>query len=338
MSISAHKIGFVDDEAAVLAGIRRGLGRLRKNWDVAYFTNPKEALQTCLHTHFDVLVTDMRMPEMSGLELVKAVRERCDTPCLILTGSPDLQSALYALNETDVFRYYTKPCDIDLLAGGIEAAIAAADDSATQNTSSNDLVTKIGVAALNRLALGVVVVDEKGRVAFTNTSAAAMLAEGDGLVLSSTQICRTSATDETKRLMDAVRQAASPLSDPACDTFALSVSRPSLRRPLSVFATPLDASGEGGAQKLVALFISDPETRPVPSEEQIARLYALTKSEAAIARALALGLRVEEAAATASVTVSTARTYLKQIFSKTETSRQSELLKLIIASPAVTPV
>ena len=51
--------------------------------------------------------------------------------------------------------------------------------------------------------------------------------------------------------------------------------------------------------------------------------------------ALALGDRLEAAAGRCGVTVSTARTYLKQVFAKTETSRQSELIRLVLTSPNI---
>ena len=88
-------------------------------------------------------------------------------------------------------------------------------------------------------------------------------------------------------------------------------------------------------QKLAAMFISDPEQIPVPGIEQIMSLYGLSQSQAIIVRSLAFGMKVDEAANEAGITVSTARTYLKLIFSKTETSRQSELLKLVLSVPRI---
>jgi len=92
-----------------------------------------------------------------------------------------------------------------------------------------------------------------------------------------------------------------------------------------------EESGPGRA----VLFLTDPEVQPNISAPILGELFGLTDSEARLARALAEGSRLDEAAETIGVTVSSARTYLKQVFSKTETNRQAELVQLILTSPAI---
>jgi DNA-binding CsgD family transcriptional regulator len=75
--------------------------------------------------------------------------------------------------------------------------------------------------------------------------------------------------------------------------------------------------------------------QPLPSVETVARLFDLTDAEARLAVALSEGHRIEDAAEILGITVSSARTYLKRVFSKTEVTRQAELVRLILAAPVL---
>jgi len=112
---------------------------------------------------------------------------------------------------------------------------------------------------------------------------------------------------------------------------ALSIVRPSMKRPYTMFVSPLtEGQAQRDAEGLAVLFISDPEAQSMPTADKLETLFSLSRSQAKIVYGLVLGLRLEEAAEEAGVTTSTARTYLKQAFAKTGTSRQSELIKLVL--------
>ena len=68
-----NRILFVDDEPRVLEGLRRMLHSLRNDWEMKFVTSGAEAMQCLAETQFDVLVTDVRMPEMTGVELLQEV-------------------------------------------------------------------------------------------------------------------------------------------------------------------------------------------------------------------------------------------------------------------------
>jgi DNA-binding NtrC family response regulator len=63
------KILFVDDETNVLDSYRRGLRAFRKEWDLVYIDCPVDAWERIQNESFDVIVTDIRMPKISGLEV-----------------------------------------------------------------------------------------------------------------------------------------------------------------------------------------------------------------------------------------------------------------------------
>ena len=114
--------------------------------------------------------------------------------------------------------------------------------------------------------------------------------------------------------------------------------RPSLVLPLlavvaavAIFVvdtiTPLDIA-------VAVLYVSDLEAHTLPRSEALRSLYALTSAEIELVELLCDGCSLEEAAEHRGVTMNTARSQLKQIFFKTNTSRQSELVRLVLAGIA----
>ncbi len=116
------KVLFVDDEENLLAGYRR---QLRGQFDVETALAGQKGLEV-LDTSgpFAVVVSDMRMPEMDGIQFLAKARDVSpDSVRMMLTGQADLQTAINAINEGCIFRFMTKPCPPDALAGALEAGI-----------------------------------------------------------------------------------------------------------------------------------------------------------------------------------------------------------------------
>lgn len=327
MTASA-RIFFVDDEPGVIAGLRRNLRSRREQWDMEFFGSSSEALEAIKGHPCTVLVSDLSMPDMTGLQLAHAAKAVAPgIQITILTGTADLQTAIQAINESDIFRFYTKPCPSDELAAGIEAAIR---ETPVEEASEIIQGRGIGEAALAKLPLGVVVVDKTGHVNFMNPRAAEIVTGDDGLFVSSEGILRARKTSDSSAIHGLVARILE--TGDAGESGAIAIERPSMLRPLSVLVSAL--AEESGPARAV-LFLTDPEAQPNISAPIIGELFGLTDSESRLAQALAEGNRLDEAAETIGVTVSSARTYLKQVFSKTETSRQAELVQLILTSPAI---
>ncbi|MEM9562665.1 MAG: response regulator [Actinomycetota bacterium] len=117
----------VDDEPELLDNIRLVL---RKHFDVSTVQSGPEALALFDDDEvepFDVVLSDMRMPEMSGAALLTSLRRsHPEVPRLLLSGQSDLDSAIAAINHAKVFRFLTKPCPPDLLIESIEDAVRQA--------------------------------------------------------------------------------------------------------------------------------------------------------------------------------------------------------------------
>ena len=118
----SEKILLVDDEPAVLQGLQR---LLRGEFDTDIALEGAGALILLENKGpYAVVVSDMRMPHMDGVELLTKIKSRApDTVRIMLTGNADIQTAVKAVNEGNVFRFLTKPCEKELLATTLTAAL-----------------------------------------------------------------------------------------------------------------------------------------------------------------------------------------------------------------------
>ncbi len=116
------KILFVDDDPAVLDGYRRALHDAFRP-DTA--VTGHQALELVANSGpYAVVVSDMRMPAMDGVELCSRIaRVSPDTIRVVLTGYSDLESAIAAVNEGQIFRFLTKPCSPELLKKTLAACL-----------------------------------------------------------------------------------------------------------------------------------------------------------------------------------------------------------------------
>lgn len=117
-----EKILLVDDEPAVLQGYRR---ILHNQFELDTAVGGAGALITLAENGpYAVVVSDMRMPEMNGVELLSQIKTLYpDVIRVMLTGNADLNTAINAVNEGSIFRFLTKPCTKDTLARTLTAAL-----------------------------------------------------------------------------------------------------------------------------------------------------------------------------------------------------------------------
>lgn len=104
-----EKILIVDDEKNLLAGLER---QLRGTFNIVTAEGGPIGLQELQENGpFAVIVSDMRMPEMNGIQFLVKASEVCpDAVRMMLTGNADLETAMHAVNEGNIFRFLTKPC------------------------------------------------------------------------------------------------------------------------------------------------------------------------------------------------------------------------------------
>jgi response regulator RpfG family c-di-GMP phosphodiesterase len=112
----------VDDDVRVVSALQRSLYR---DYRIEIAAGPSDALDAIVQTSYAVVVSDLQMPVMNGIELLATVKEISpDTVRVLLTGKADLDAAIGAVNEGSIFRFLTKPCPTDLLKRTLDAALA----------------------------------------------------------------------------------------------------------------------------------------------------------------------------------------------------------------------
>ncbi|MBI4795839.1 MAG: response regulator [Deltaproteobacteria bacterium] len=118
-----EKILFVDDDANVLAGYQR---QLRKGFHIDTALGGEPGLQAVTQNGpYAVIVSDLRMPGMDGIQFLSRVREIApDSVRMMLTAFADLQTAIQAVNEGNVFRILTKPCETEILTRALGAGLS----------------------------------------------------------------------------------------------------------------------------------------------------------------------------------------------------------------------
>jgi DNA-binding NtrC family response regulator len=105
-----RRILIVDDEENVCHALRRSLRK--EGYELFFGKEPKEGLELLAKQKVDMVISDHLMPNMTGLEFLKLVRERYpDMMRLMLTGHADMQTAIDAINQGAIYRFLTKPWD-----------------------------------------------------------------------------------------------------------------------------------------------------------------------------------------------------------------------------------
>lgn len=117
-----NRILCVDDEPNILQAFERQLGR---DFDLQTAVGPQRGLEAIAgHGPFAVVVSDLRMPGMDGVEFLSRVKRIApDTVRIMLTGQADLTQTIAAVNRGSIFQFLTKPCPGEILRNALEAAV-----------------------------------------------------------------------------------------------------------------------------------------------------------------------------------------------------------------------
>lgn len=143
------RILFVDDEERILRSLAM---QFRRHYEVLTESDPLRALQRLREEHTHVLVSDQRMPQMSGAQLLAEAREIApNTLRILLTGYSDLDAAVDALNNGGIFRYLTKPWDPQEMAFTLRQAaeLAVRQVQPLQSVTSEKFSAPLSVLLLD---------------------------------------------------------------------------------------------------------------------------------------------------------------------------------------------
>ena len=135
-----NQVLFVDDEPLVLQGLQRSMRVMRADWDMAFVDSAAAALSFLEHHPVDVIVSDMRMPNMNGAQLLGEVMKRSPrTVRLILSGHADQDLILQCVGSTH--QYLSKPCDPQQLRATVTRAMEL--EASLKNDQLQQLVARM---------------------------------------------------------------------------------------------------------------------------------------------------------------------------------------------------
>ncbi|EED68098.1 helix-turn-helix transcriptional regulator [Comamonas testosteroni] len=190
--------------------------------------------------------------------------------------------------------------------------------------------------ATAQLMMGVVILDQAGKMIEANPAATTILNLGDGIRVNNGALEAVYANDNRK-LQRLIRDALlSPRLERASTTEGMSITRQSgqLNWGVVVQSISADEWTEGKQRPSVAVFLRDTTGKAEPPVKLTQQLFHLTPAETAVATHLSNGMSLEEAAEALGIKPNTARAHLRSIFSKTGVRRQTELVRLFLNSVA----
>lgn len=122
-TLEKKRILFVDDEINVLSGLKRLLRPNRHKWKMNFVKSAGEALDELEHHSYDVIISDIRMPEMDGIQLLTKVSERFPRIVrIVLSGQADRELIINGI--APIHQYLSKPCDPKELIDTVEQAMS----------------------------------------------------------------------------------------------------------------------------------------------------------------------------------------------------------------------
>lgn len=302
----------------------------------------------------DLILCDINMPGFNGYEVLKTMRDRhpeyAEIPFIFLTALADPREVVEG-KRSGADDYLVKPIDYDLLLATVESRlrqidrikvqrdaeleclrIALSDSSNTGSTGWNNGIEQ----ALDLISTGIVLIDRSGNTCIANRAARKICA--DTLEIKRGEPVRAIAASHRERLKAVIGKITAQASENQASVLPCSLPRAPAQRDLMVVACSIsNPSSTQKGQPVAGLFITDPDKRPRLSASVLSSLFGLTPTEAEIALELADGKKAADIAATLGIASTTIAFHMRNLFQKTNTNRQAELVALILAGPLTSP-
>jgi DNA-binding CsgD family transcriptional regulator len=245
--------------------------------------------------------------------------------------APEVQAGVALHRSRKAGKYEVE--DLHLFAflhGHLQRALAIA-----VRLGSLGAMNSWSTAMLDSNPAAIVLLDEHKRVVYTNRPAEVFRSGNDGARLSPTGLvlARKQDDDKLQKLIARVLLLPTP---PGASAGVVYGSRPSGKRPFCIAVTRVGTYRGVLAtfRPAVCITIADPEVRTLLQLDHLTDAFGLTQAEARLAALLATGKDLRSAAIALGITYATARARLAQIFGKTQTRRQAELVRVLLSGLA----
>lgn len=320
-----------EDEPDLLDDLRVVLAEA--GYSVIGETSADAALRRLSKVRPDVILSDIALPGTDGMTFLRQVRQTRpdlnDVPFIVLTGFSD-RSDIAAGKRAGADDYLVKPVDHDVLLATIDAQLRQVARVATgQGRVEQDSIGIGLVQAVDRLNFGLVLLDMHGRVCFANRAALRLSAAYAG----GRRNWLSHAFGEPE-FTHAVSAAHESLRKGRCHHAVALISHelPQDHWRLIVLSA-LDALPDRPDRPMMmGLIVGSEDTRQL-GLRLVSDVAGLTSAECAVADLLSRGQRLKDIADALSISTTTVNFHLRNIFQKTSTSRQAELLLLLRSAP-----
>ena len=319
-------------------------------YQVVEAANGKEALVALQGSRPDLILCDILMPRMGGYQFLQHLRE--DHPELaavpfIFLSAQDQVEQIVSGKHAGADDYLVKPVNFDLMLATIDARLRQVQrlqaQLHSQNTPANATALQAGSSAskifqrfsktLDFISSGIVLLDANAQTLFMNSTAKTVLNKAlspgiDAMV--------TQQNKQTLWQHGAIRQAISAAKQGEDYIDFLALIGPAGQRDVVLTICALDATAQHSNEPAVALFFSHRGQNELVPFKALASLFQLTPMESRVAWAFAQGMRSEEIALTFNISITTVAFHKRNIFQKTQTNRQADLVALLLTLPTTT--
>ena len=318
VGMSELTVLIVDDDRLILDLHELFISRQMPEWQVIAIADPLVALERYREGGIDIVVSDLRMPQLDGLTLIEQMQAHDpEASFLVLTGNADLSTALRAMNELGIERYLLKPTAPELVVSTI------VEMQAQKEAKEGRLLFGPICQMFDALNIGALRLNADGQKLAANNVAEELLAGGEFLRVNPNGTVRAVFRDDTGKFGEFVR---GPQNE---DNDALLLMSDDESRQLTIYRHTDYIGCEKGDCFLILV---DPSKRAMPSVHQIAGLWGISLAEARIVGHVIRGQSVAEAAEKCGVALNTARSYMKSAYRKMGISHQGELISRVLAS------
>lgn len=254
-------------------------------------------------------------PVLSDLSLTQALRLSASfSNTSIKSDSLDLKTDIAQIN-TILLQHFRNALDI------------------AQRLADHEENNEVIISVLNRLPIALIIVDPTGKIIEYNPQAKKIIEQNDG-IHSANGYLTTSCLETQEKLRNAISGLAKKAYSTDDNLALLLPISAANDNSVMAFLSPVKGTRNTNGQSNVSIFLAWPKSQPYFVPEAIKELYALTPVETEITSLLVRGFSIQEIANERDVSEHTIRSQVKSILHKTHTSRQAELIKLVLTGPS----